>query len=171
MNAKQNKTASQGLKQFAADERHLPVIMFSAHSIPMRIVDRGDQYIAEVCATSGAVMAELARRGHKNRSVNAWQSKVGFLPWMSPSTSDVIKGLAEQGHKHCLAVPIAFTSDHIETLFEIDIEYAEEAEEVGLTHFKRSPALNDLDSFTSAQAAIVSEQYVVGAIEDDRTNE
>ena len=51
--------------------------------------------------------------------------QVGFLPWLSPSTSDTIKGFGKQGHKQLMLVPIAFTSDHIETLFEIDIEYAE----------------------------------------------
>ena len=72
----------------------------------------------------------------------AWQSQVGPLPWLGPQTGEVIKGLAAQGHKKVLAVPIAFTSDHIETLYEIDIEYAEEAEEVGI-QLKRAPSLND----------------------------
>jgi protoporphyrin/coproporphyrin ferrochelatase len=52
---------------------------------------------------------------------------------MGPSTSSTLEGFGKQGHKHVLAVPIAFTSDHIETLFEIDIEYAEEAHEHGIT--------------------------------------
>ncbi len=53
-------------------------------------------------------------------------SQVGPLPWLSPQTDDVIKGLAKQGRKNLLLVPIAFTSDHIETLYEMDLEYAKE---------------------------------------------
>lgn len=64
-----------------------------------------------VCAAPGAAIPPY---------VLSWQSKVGFLPWMGPSTSTVLKGLAAQGHTRVLLVPVAFTSDHVETLFEID---------------------------------------------------
>lgn len=115
-----------GLEDFPEDVRDQVVVVFSAHSLPMKVVNRGDQYVPEVAATANAVMERLE---FSNRYVMAWQSQVGPLPWMGPQTGDVIKGLAKQGHKHVLAVPIAFTSDHVETLFEIDIEYKEEAEE------------------------------------------
>ena len=79
--------------------------------------------------------------------------QVGYLPWQGPKTDDVIKGLAAQGHKSVLAVPIAFTSDHVETLFEIDIEYAEDAEKAGLESFIRAPSLNDSPTFIKAQVS------------------
>ncbi|KAF0713288.1 Aste57867_4421 [Aphanomyces stellatus] len=143
-----------GLESFPADVRDKVVIMFSAHSVPMKVVYKGDPYTKEIASTSERVIEHLNLR---NPHVLSWQSKVGYLPWMGPSTSNVIKGLASQGHKHVLAVPIAFTSDHIETLFEIDIEYAEEAHELGIEHFKRSPSLNDEPLLAKAMAALVKD--------------
>ncbi|OQR90955.1 ferrochelatase, mitochondrial precursor [Achlya hypogyna] len=157
-----------GLEQFAPEDRNKVVIMFSAHSVPMKVVYKGDPYTKEIASTSEHVMRHL---GLPNTHILSWQSKgtflllkastnyflVGYLPWMGPSTSDVIKGLARQGHKHVMAVPVAFTSDHIETLFEIDIEYAEEAHEAGIEHFKRSPSLNDEPLLAQAMADLVKD--------------
>eukprot|EP00656_Telonema_subtile_P012102 TRINITY_DN16069_c0_g1_i3.p2 TRINITY_DN16069_c0_g1~~TRINITY_DN16069_c0_g1_i3.p2 ORF type:complete len:183 (-),score=50.89 TRINITY_DN16069_c0_g1_i3:284-832(-) len=135
--------------------------MFSAHSLPMKVVARGDQYAWEVAATVRSVMKSL---DFSNSYTLAWQSKVGFLPWLSPSTSDVIKGYGEQGHKYVMAVPIAFTSDHVETLFEIDIEYAEEAHEAGIEMFKRAPSLNGSETFQDALADLVHEHLKSGQV-------
>jgi len=143
----------EGLKQFPAEVRDEVAILFSAHSIPMKVVNRGDQYTQEVASTVQAVMTEL---GFSNRYILGWQSKVGFLPWMGPSTSNVIEGYGKQGHRYVMAVPIAFTSDHVETLFEIDIEYAEEAEKAGIEMFKRAPSLNGSKTFQAALADIVA---------------
>tara|TARA_B110000008_G_scaffold153222_1_gene154327 strand:+ start:87 stop:1346 length:1260 start_codon:yes stop_codon:yes gene_type:complete len=145
------KRITIGLEQFDESERDNVVIVFTAHSLPMRVVNRGDQYPQEVGATCQAVMEKL---NYSNKYIMAWQSQVGPLPWLGPQTGEVIKGLAAQGHKKVLAVPIAFTSDHIETLYEIDIEYAEEAEEVGI-QLKRAPSLNDEPLFIEAQADLV----------------
>ena len=65
----------------------------------MKVVAKGDTYVNEVAATARAVMQSLPH-GVRNASILAWQSKVGFLPWMAPSTASVIKGLAAQGHKY-----------------------------------------------------------------------
>merc|ERR1712010_67939 len=97
-----------------------------------------------------------------NRYHLAWQSKVGFLPWMGPSTSEVIKGYGRQCHRYVMAVPIAFTSDHVETLFEIDIEYAEEAHEHGIEMFKRAPSLNGSPKFQAALADMVASHIKSG---------
>ncbi|RLN90709.1 hypothetical protein BBJ28_00012953 [Nothophytophthora sp. Chile5] len=143
----------QGLEQFAPEDRDKVIIMFSAHSVPMSVVYKGDSYVKEIAATAERVMTEL---GGKNSHILSWQSKVGYMPWMGPSTSATIKGYGQQGHKHVLAVPIAFTSDHIETLYEIDIEYAKEALEAGITqNFKRCPSLNDEPLLFQAQADLV----------------
>jgi ferrochelatase len=75
-----------------------------------------------------------------------------------------LKNLARQGHQHVMMVPIAFTSDHIETLYEIDIEYAEEAHEAGIITFARAPSLNDSDLLTSAQAELVADHLASGAL-------
>ncbi|KUF96892.1 hypothetical protein AM588_10006347 [Phytophthora nicotianae] len=141
-----------GLEQYAPEDRDKVIIMFSAHSVPMKTVYKGDSYVNEIAATAERVMKQLAG---KNPHILSWQSKVGYLPWMGPSTSDVIERYGKQGHKHVMAVPIAFTSDHIETLYEIDIEYGEEAHAAGITNFKRCPSLNDEPLLFKAQADIV----------------
>jgi len=143
----------RGLEEFPESARSEVVLLFSAHSIPMRVVNRGDQYPQEVAATVQRVMHEL---GFSNKYLLTWQSKVGPLPWLGPQTGEVIQGLAQQGHKYAMAVPIAFTSDHIETLFEIDIEYKEEAENAGFKHFARAPSLNDSPLIIEAMADIVA---------------
>uniref|UniRef100_M4BVJ6 Ferrochelatase, mitochondrial n=1 Tax=Hyaloperonospora arabidopsidis (strain Emoy2) TaxID=559515 RepID=M4BVJ6_HYAAE len=143
-----------GLEQYAPEDRDNVIIMFSAHSVPMKTVYKGDAYVNEIAATADRVMKQLAG---KNPHILSWQSKVGYLPWMGPSTSDVIKYYGKQGHKNVMAVPIAFTSDHVETLYEIDIEYGEEAKEAGITNFKRCPSLNDEPLLFEAQADIVKQ--------------
>jgi protoporphyrin/coproporphyrin ferrochelatase len=93
----------------------------------MSVVNRGDPYILEVSATVAVVMDRL---GHKNPYRLAWQSQVGPSAWIGPQTRDALKGLARLGKKRVVVVPIAFTSDHIETLYELDLEYGKEAREV-----------------------------------------
>ena len=93
----------------------------------MEVVIRGDPYVPEVAASVAAVMDRL---GNKNPYRLVWQSQVGPSAWMGMQTSEAIKGLARLGKKEVILVPIAFTSDHIETLFELDLEYVKEAEEV-----------------------------------------
>ena len=74
--------------------------------------------------------------------------QVGPLAWLSPHTDDAIKGLAERGRRNALLVPIAFTSDHIETLHELDLEYAQHlAKEVGMDRVLRARSLNDNPTF------------------------
>jgi len=133
------------------------VLVFSAHSLPMRVVNRGDHYPQEVAATVDLVMQRLQELGIANQYLLAWQSQVGPLPWLGPQTGEVLTGLGKQGHKRAMAIPIAFTSDHIETLFEIDIEYAEVAEKAGISEFHRSPSLNDEPLLMDAQAALVQD--------------
>lgn len=93
----------------------------------MSVVNRGDPYVLEVSASVSAVMDRL---GHANPFRLVWQSQVGPSAWMGMQTSDAIKGLARLGTKEVVLVPIAFTSDHIETLYELDLEYVKEGEEV-----------------------------------------
>lgn len=148
-------------------DRRKAVLLFSAHSVPMKVVEKGDPYVGEVAATVRAVMDRLQGGGESsgttprrpsngNKHVLAWQSKVGYLPWMAPSTADAIEHLAKQGHKNVLVVPVAFTSDHIETLFEVDIEYRHLAKEKGIEQFLLTRGLNDSPTFVAALAEILS---------------
>ena len=115
------------LQKFPEEKRGDVVLLFSAHSLPMSVVNRGDPYVLEVSATVAAVMDRL---GHTNPYRLVWQSKVGPSSWMGPQTLDALKGLARLGKMRAVLVPIAFTSDHIETLYELDLEYGKEAREV-----------------------------------------
>ena len=108
------------LDKFPAERRSGVALLFSAHSLPMSVVNRGDPYVLEVSASVAAVMDRLR---HANPYRLVWQSQVGPSAWMGPQTSDAIKGLAKLGKKDAVLIPIAFTSDHIETLYELDLEY------------------------------------------------
>ena len=149
------------LEKFPEGSRDQAVIVFSAHSLPNKTVNKGDQYVQEVGATVQRVMNEI---GFKNRYILAWQSQVGFLPWQGPKTGDVLEGLGRQGHKNVMIVPIAFTSDHVETLFEIDIEYAHVAKESGIENYHRSESLNDDPDFINSLANLVAGHLKSGEV-------
>lgn len=141
------------MEKFPEEDRDDVVILFSAHSLPMSVVERGDPYPQEVGATVSRVMEAL---GHSNPYRLVWQSKVGPMPWLGPQTDHAIKGLARRGKQNILLVPIAFTSDHIETLYELDLEYAQHlGAELNVKSIKRAPALNDNKTFIKTLADLV----------------
>lgn len=122
----------RALAQFSESTRAETVLLFSAHSLPMSVVNRGDPYVLEVSASVAKVMERLK---HANPYRLVWQSQVGPSAWMGMQTNEALKGLARLGRKQVVLVPIAFTSDHIETLYELDLEYMKEAKEVrGMLH-------------------------------------
>jgi ferrochelatase len=123
------------LEKFQPSNRSDVVLLFSAHSLPMSVVNRGDPYILEVSASVNAVMDRL---GRSNPYRLVWQSQVGPSAWMGMQTGEAIKGLARLGRKQVILVPIAFTSDHIETLYELDLEYMKEGKEVSWPHVSQS---------------------------------
>lgn len=130
------QTVERALEKFPEESRSEAVILFSAHSLPMSVVNRGDPYVMEVAASVSAVMDRLK---HSNPYRLVWQSQVGPSAWMGMQTGDAVKGLARLGRKKAVLVPIAFTSDHIETLYELDLEYVKEGEEVRLQIRLASP--------------------------------
>lgn len=154
------ETVRDGLEQFEARDRDQVLILFSAHSLPLDVIDRGDSYPQEVGASVQRVVEGL---GRTNPYLLAYQSDVGPVRWLGPRTEQVIRRLGARGHQHLLVVPIAFTSDHIETLSELDREYGEVAHQVGITHYRRAPALNDRPRFLDALAAIVRDHLQSGA--------
>ncbi|XP_064215353.1 ferrochelatase, mitochondrial isoform X2 [Tribolium castaneum] len=111
------------LAQINKEKRNNVIILFSAHSLPLKTVNRGDSYPSEVGATVQLVMEEL---GFCNPYQLVWQSKVGPLPWLGPFTDEAIKDYVKKGKKNFVIVPIAFVNEHIETLHELDIEYCKE---------------------------------------------
>lgn len=141
------------LDKFPAEKRKDVVLLFSAHSLPLKAVNRGDAYPSEVGATVQNVMEELQ---YCNPYCLVWQSKVGPLPWLEPFTDDAIKGYVKQGKKNFILIPIAFVNEHIETLHELDIEYCQElAHEVGAEKIGRAAAPNDHPLFIDALTDVV----------------
>ena len=153
------KTVLDGLAMFDEKDRDDVILLFSAHSLPLDVINRGDAYPQEVGASVHEVMKRL---GFSHEYLLAYQSDVGPVPWLGPSTEKVIEELGKKKRKNVLVIGIAFTSDHIETLSEIDIEYGELAHEVGITNFKRAPALNGEPLFQDALAEIVLEHLRSG---------
>lgn len=148
------------LAKFDSSKRDQVVILFSAHSVPQYVMNRGDPYPAEVGATVQLVMQEL---NWINPYRLVWQSKVGPLPWLSPDTEKTIKALVKRGQKNLLLVPIAFVNEHIETLHELDIEYAEEVgQECGAEKIGRCPTPNDHPVFIQGLAQLVKDHLAEG---------
>jgi len=152
------KTFAQNIKKeldtFPEHVRSKVVLLFSAHSVPQYVMNRGDPYPAEVGATVQLVMQEL---GWCNPYRLVWQSKVGPLPWLEPGTESTIKALVKKGQKNLMLVPIAFVNDHIETLHELDIEYAQDiGKEVGAERIARCAAPNCDPTFIECLADIVA---------------
>lgn len=145
------KLIKEKLEEFPADIRDEVVILFSAHSLPMDIVNRGDSYPAEVAASVYAVMEKL---NFSNPYRLVWQLKVGPKPWLGAQTAKVVLKLElNENIKGLVLVPIAFTSDHIETLHELDIELLEDLKNPAI--IKRAESLNDDEEFISGLVDLV----------------
>lgn len=146
---------NEGLERFPDEKRADVHLVFSAHGTPMKLVRQGDPYSAQIKETVEAVMRA---GGFANDHSLCYQSKVGPLKWLTPSTPDKIEELAARGVKDMLVVPIAFTSDHLETLFELGIEYRRVAKEAGVEQYEVTEGLNDSPIFIDALAQLVFEK-------------
>lgn len=113
-------------------------LLFSAHGLPQKIVDAGDPYEQHIRATVEGVRTIL----QWPHTTLCYQSRVGPLPWLKPYTEETIREKAHAGASQILVYPIAFVSDHIETLYELGREYAVVARECGVEHYSVVPALN-----------------------------
>jgi len=142
----------QGLKRFSTGQREHVVVIFTSHSIPVRYIIAGDPYRKQVEETVGLVVNKI---GIKNWRI-AWQSKGARAtePWLEPEVEPTLDVLAREGCKTVLEVPIGFTCDHMETLYDIDIAHRAHAEKLGLT-FERAESLNTSPLFIRALADIV----------------
>jgi ferrochelatase len=124
-------------------------VLFSAHSLPMSIVESGDPYVSHIQETIKAVEKRMDIPWHLS-----YQSKSGPVRWLGPSTEDTIRRLADKGVQNLLVVPISFVSDHIETLYEIDILYKQYAEQLGMKLI-RAESLNTSPLFIRTLEDIV----------------
>jgi len=126
--------------------------VFSAHSVPVAVIDQGDPYQRHIERTVELVW----RRGRwPGRRHLCYQSKVGASKWLRPSMHETIARLAAERRRQVLVTPISFVSDHIETLHEIDIEHREQALGLGIEQFRMVPGLNDSPAFIETLASLV----------------
>ena len=129
------------------------LLLYSAHSLPVKtVVKKNDPYPKHV---EGTVAAINGRLGNRFRHRLGFQSKVGYMPWLGPSTSDVLKEIAAAGERQVVVVPVAFVSDHVETLYEIRMLFADEAKALGIRHYVAADGLNDHPDFVRGLASIV----------------
>jgi len=137
----------EGLRQAEAHGR--PRVLFSAHGLPKKVVDKGDPYPLHVMQTAEAV----ARSAGADDWRVCYQSRVGPLEWIGPSLDDELERAATD-KVPVVVVPIAFVSEHSETLVELDIEYRHRAQAMGLPGYVRVPAIGRHPAFIAALAAL-----------------
>jgi ferrochelatase len=143
------------LRQFADSSRiHL---VFSAHGLPMSLVEKGDPYPNQIEATVRMVCEEGRRQypGWPQTHLLCYQSRVGPSKWLQPPLTATIERLGTEGVKEMLVVPISFVTEHIETLHEINIEAREDAKKFGVEVFRMMPAVGDSPLFIAALKDIV----------------
>ncbi len=129
--------ATQALQAFPSPGRvH---VIFTAHSLPERLLAPGDAYTAELQASAAAVAGRL---GLAHWHVAYQSAGASAEPWLGPEAGEVMLELAAQGHRDVLIVPIGFVCDHVEILYDVDVEYRELAGRLGV-HFERTRSLND----------------------------
>jgi len=136
-------------------------LVFSAHGVPVRVIEAGDPYQAQIEAT---VRLVVARGGWRNPHVLCWQSRVSPGKWLEPSLGATLRNLAARGPapdsagpgaRRVLVIPISFVTDHVETLDEVNIEARALAARLGIAQFELMPALNDSPTFIRALADLV----------------
>jgi len=147
-----NSRIDETLLKFDEKIRSKVVIVFSAHGTPVSLVKKGDPYNNHI---KGTVKAVMEARNFSHKHVLCYQSKVGPVKWLEPSTDKMIEQLAEEGEKHLLIVPVSFVSDHVETLFELDIEYRHTATECKIENYIVMKGLNDSQIFIDSLCEIV----------------
>jgi ferrochelatase len=139
-----NSRIDQAMERFPAADRQKVHFLFSAHGTPLGEVRSGDPYTFEVSRTVELVMQA---RGHDHSYWLGFQSRVGPAKWTEPNTEDLVRRLLSYGQKHLLVIPIAFVTDHIETLMELNIELREEMEDVEIQQLEVTQGLNDHPAF------------------------
>ena len=142
-------TIKNGAELFGAEKVQ---VVYSAHSLPVRFIKEGDPYVEHLKQTIEAVEALTSAKGRL-----CFQSRSGPVEWLSPSPPQMLEELAKEGCRNVLMVPISFVSDHVETLYEIDMLYREMARDLGI-RLERSPALNLEPEFIKALQELVLEK-------------
>jgi ferrochelatase len=144
-----------GLRRFPPEVREAVPVLFTAHSLPERIVALNDPYPSEVGGTVDAVRALLGRQPTRF----AYQSQGrSHEPWLGPTVESVLDELAREGHRQVLVAPIGFICDHVETLYDIDIELKHRAAGKDM-QLERIAMLNDSSPLIETLADIVAAHH------------
>ncbi len=139
----------EGLSRFAPEVRDTVQVIFSAHSLPIEAVS-GDPYVEEIRET---IKGLLERIGPLSWHL-AFQSRGGGGSWLEPDVGDLLNDLVRKGCRRVFVVPMGFVSDHLETLYDLDIMYKKQAEKLGM-EYERASALNDSPRFINVLADVV----------------
>ncbi len=142
-----NERIEKTILRFPEEIRNDIQLVFSAHGTPISMVKSGDPYSHQIKDTMDAVMKA---RNYSHPHHLCFQSKVGPVKWLTPATDTMIEDLSRQGKKHLLIIPISFVSDHVETSFELDIEYRHVADENNIENYIVMEGLNDSELFIKA---------------------
>ena len=126
-------------------------LVFSAHGLPQSFIDSGDPYLEQIETSVALVMERFGGLSHHL----AFQSRAGPVKWLEPSSEAKISELVSNGCQHLLVVAISFVSVHIETLYGVDIQYAQEAHQQGIADFRRVESLNASPCFIACLADLV----------------
>ncbi len=142
------------LERFPADVREDVAVVFTAHSLPQRVVEMGDPYPEE--------LEESARLVASTVGLPTWyfayqSAGASSVPWLGPDVGDLVEDLAKQGVRNVLIVPIGFVCDHVEILYDIDIELQERAAPLGV-RVERTESLNDDPALIETLGTLVTEQ-------------
>lgn len=130
-------------------------LLCSAHGLPKRYIEAGDPYLEQVTTTFQA----LSQRLDPLECRLGFQSQMGPVQWLEPTSSQVISNLANKGYRKLLVLPLGFVCDHIETLYDMDLILREEALEAGFTSFKRLPAFNNDGAFVTLLANLINREH------------
>jgi len=155
-----------GLQRWPATERDNVHVIFSAHSLPARILKMGDPYERQLHETAQLI----AERAGLNADQWSWSYQSAGRspePWLGPQLEEYIPELAERGIKNIVSIPIGFVSDHVEILFDIDIEAQAAAREHGI-RLERPPALNNDPLFITTLVDLVQSQAAPWLLEQEQ---
>lgn len=144
----------ESFKEFNGGETFL---LYSAHSLPKSFIDEGDPYLSHINRTVDAVNSRLSEAPYNMKDIRSqisFQSRSGPVEWLEPATDETIAALGKEGCRNILVIPISFVSDHIETLYEVDILFKELAARHGMM-LRRCRSLNTSEKFINALKELV----------------
>lgn len=155
-----NNRIDESILDFPEQTRSDIELLFSAHGTPLRLVKSGDPYRDQIKKTVADVMTA---RDFSHKHHLCFQSKVGPVKWLKPSTVEMIEHLGARHKKHLLVIPVSFVSDHVETLYELGIQYRRIAENLNIENYRVMKGLNDSVIFIEALKEIT-----LNAIDNDK---